>query len=261
MRIRTIKPDFWEDELIASWPPMTRLAYIAMWNEADDAGRMRATASYLRSKLFPYDHHLKMDEVLKPIIKAGKLVLYAVNGQQYGFIPKFSEYQVINRPTLSRLPECPLDVLTESSLNPHGVLSESSLEEGEGERKEKGKDICSEVALRASLPDDPIVFEFPVHGHKTIKLWPLTTSKLREYQESFPSLDVKAVCRTALQWCRDNPTKRKTGPYMAAFLTRWLSSDQNKAAQGSRSVGSATRSLKPKLISVNDEPSAESVTS
>ena len=31
-RIRSIKPEFWQDELIASWPPLSRLAYIALWN-------------------------------------------------------------------------------------------------------------------------------------------------------------------------------------------------------------------------------------
>ena len=53
-------------------------------------------------------------------------------------------------------------------------------------------------------------------------LWTLTSDKFREYQTTFPTLDVEAELRHARQWCQDNPAKRKTASGMSRFLTSWL---------------------------------------
>lgn len=88
---------------------------------------------------------------------------------------------------------------------------------------------------QAGAPDsagDPVVLLFPVVGGKRRggpAEWPLTATKLAEYVESFPGVDVALEVKMALQWCRDNPTKRKTLRGMPAFLTRWLAKAQNDA--------------------------------
>jgi hypothetical protein len=143
MRIRCIKPEFWYDEQCAAWPPMARLAYIGLWNEADDQGRLRANAAYLKAHLFPYDAAIDMDEVLRPIIQAGKLRLYTVEGQTFGHLRNFNAHQVINRPSASKLPEPPF--ATDSAI-PHGALTEHSRKthagkegKGTGKGMESGK--------------------------------------------------------------------------------------------------------------------------
>jgi hypothetical protein len=88
-----------------------------------------------------------------------------------------------------------------------------------------------------SKAGDPVELVYPIVGGKRGKgptEWPLRQSKLAEYRESFPGVDVLAECRKALQWCRDSPTKRKTFGGMAAFLTRWLSKEQNSGQSGAR---------------------------
>lgn len=122
MRIRTIKPDFWSDEMVASWPIVGRLSYIGLWNEADDEGRLRASVPYLKARLFPYDADIEMESVLAPIIASGRLVVYVVDGQTFGWLPKFVEHQVINRPSPSKLPPPP----NEGSRKAHGKLSDRS---------------------------------------------------------------------------------------------------------------------------------------
>ena len=37
-RIRTIKPEFWEDEKLANFSFAARLFFIGLWNIADDQG-------------------------------------------------------------------------------------------------------------------------------------------------------------------------------------------------------------------------------
>lgn len=82
---------------------------------------------------------------------------------------------------------------------------------------------------------EPAVLEFPTVG-RGASVWPLTEAKVAEYRESFPGVDVLAECRVAVQWCRDNPTKRKTYRGMAAFLTRWLSQAQDRGGRNGKAI-------------------------
>lgn len=55
MRIRSVKPEFWKDEVIASLPYPVRLLYIGLWNCADDAGFLEWRPARLGADLFPYE--------------------------------------------------------------------------------------------------------------------------------------------------------------------------------------------------------------
>lgn len=128
MRQRMIKPDFIDDEITNgafSFP--ARLAYIYSWMMADDEGRLRGSISYLRTRLFPYDEQIDMNAIKGELIRAGKWVCYQVHGQDYMFIPKFKEYQTINRPQPSSIPSPNNAELCVNSVNNHGVFSEHSL--------------------------------------------------------------------------------------------------------------------------------------
>lgn len=88
-----------------------------------------------------------------------------------------------------------------------------------------------EACAQAAGNDDPVVLTFPCSGPKTQPdHWHLRKSKLAEYEESYPGVDVLVECRKALQWCRDNPKRTKTAQGTPAYLSRWLS----KAQDGSR---------------------------
>ena len=71
---------------------------------------------------------------------------------------------------------------------------------------------------------DPAIFEFPCRASRrcTAKVWFLRQRKLEEWVDAYPGLDVQSEVRRALQWCRDNPEKRKTAVGMARFLGAWL---------------------------------------
>jgi hypothetical protein len=115
--------------------------------------------------------------------------------------------------------------------SPQPSLAEPSLAEG-----------CSEPSAGSEPPVSPLPF-FPCNGEGS-KEWYLSPAKLAEYVESFPGVDVLADCRRALQWCRDNPEKRKTPKGMPAFLSRWLTKTQN--AVGGTASPTAKRK-EPKL--------------
>ena len=69
---------------------------------------------------------------------------------------------------------------------------------------------------------------FPVVGDKDDPEWPLYQSKIDQYAETYPGVDVLAACRKARQWCIDNVTKRKTPKGMLRFLNAWMERRQNE---------------------------------
>ncbi len=103
--------------------------------------------------------------------------------------------------------------------------------------------------------DDPVLMVFPTVG-KGGHEWPLTTAKMGEYREAFPGLDLLAESRKALQWCRDNPAKRKTPRGMPAFLWRWFESAQNRrGGQGTsyHSPGKVQETVAEKIARIAKE--------
>lgn len=107
-RIRSIKPEFWEDEKIGELSPLARLAFIGSWNLADDEGLLRWTADFVNASLFMYDDMTaRKVGVLMDEIVAADLVLPYKGGtaqQQLGWIVNFRRHQKINRPMPGKFP-------------------------------------------------------------------------------------------------------------------------------------------------------------
>jgi len=145
-RIRTIKPEFWQDyQLARQFTRDQRLLYIALWNEADDEGRFQAHPARLKGVVFPYDddlHGAFIEGSLRALARAGKVILYVVDGEPYGELVHFLDHQRINRPTPSRIPppDKALELFTEDSLSHHGPITEPSLPEGKGKEGEKERE-------------------------------------------------------------------------------------------------------------------------
>jgi len=55
-RIRTIKPEFWDDEKLSLVSRDARLTFIGMWTFSDDYGVVKGASVWLKSKIFPYDN-------------------------------------------------------------------------------------------------------------------------------------------------------------------------------------------------------------
>ena len=99
-RIRTIKPEFWEDKKIASLPYPCRLFFIGTWNFADDNGVVVANIPVLKSKIFPYDESLRVSEVQKwidALIEARMLIPISYNNESYYVIRTFKGHQKIDK--------------------------------------------------------------------------------------------------------------------------------------------------------------------
>lgn len=54
LRIRSVKPDYWRDRLLAALPADVREFYVGLWMEADDAGWLRWRPEEIAADLYPY---------------------------------------------------------------------------------------------------------------------------------------------------------------------------------------------------------------
>lgn len=106
-RIRTIKPEFWEDEDIGKLPIPCRLFFIGCWNFADDYGVIKANAALLKSQIFPYDENLRVSEIKKwigALVDARMLIPIILDGgkkrpaeESYYVIRTFRSHQVLDK--------------------------------------------------------------------------------------------------------------------------------------------------------------------
>ncbi|MHC1766140.1 MAG: hypothetical protein AB9869_17870 [Verrucomicrobiia bacterium] len=139
MRIRTIKPEFWQDKKVASWPCYTRLFFIALWSAADDYGRGSAEPARLAGSLFAYDLSIdpietlnRISESLNRLARESKITLYRINDETYFEITNWKKHQKVVNPGKPWVP-APSD-----SLNTVSIDSIESLSLGSKDHRTKG---------------------------------------------------------------------------------------------------------------------------
>ena len=137
-RIRTIKPEFWSDEKLATVSEASLLVAIGLLNLADDEGYFNANPKLIDAFIFPLrESSMSTRGAIGELSGIGYIEVFKClkNEKDIGVIKNFSSHQVISRPTASKL--APIVDLTNHSLNTHGVISDSSLTERKG--KDQGK--------------------------------------------------------------------------------------------------------------------------
>ncbi|WP_071146709.1 hypothetical protein [Bacteroides ihuae] len=139
-RIRTIKPEFWEDEKIGSLPMPCRLFFIGLWNFADDQGVFRATPILLKSKIFPYDENLRVSELSKwldALEKARMIIPIIHEGESYYIIRTFHSHQILDKRYMKFI--IPQDIVshTLNTTCTHGEHIVNTTQEEEEEKEDK----------------------------------------------------------------------------------------------------------------------------
>ena len=157
MRIRTIKPEFWANEDIASMSFEARLMAIGLLNLSDDEGYFKFSPPFIKGQIFPYDDSLSAHCLLTECSRIGYIDIYSgTDGKKYGHVRHFIDHQRINRPTESKIKHL-CDSIDDSLLN-HGVLTEGSQTERKG--KEQGKGMEREQGKETRVPRQPIGYNF-----------------------------------------------------------------------------------------------------
>lgn len=172
-RIRTIKPEFWEDEKIAQLPFPCRLFYIGCWNFADDFGVLKSNATLLKSWIFPYDEDLRVSEIKKwidALVDARMFVPIISNGESYYIIRTFRSHQVLDkRYERSYLPKELVHKIIDDALrdnNDTTMCSHSNHIVTTTAEKEEEKEIYKEIELSNDNPTKKETSSFPQVGDK-----------------------------------------------------------------------------------------------
>jgi hypothetical protein len=153
-RIRTIKPEFWQNEKLARLSEHARLLAIALLNHADDEGYFNANAFLVRAACFPYDDNsTKVIGSLKELSQIGYIETRSDGEKHLGRVCKFLLHQRIDKPGSSKfrdafdsLDQQNAETLKDSATIPRTLPDYSTntprLEQGTGNRegnRESGK--------------------------------------------------------------------------------------------------------------------------
>lgn len=143
-RIRTIKPEFWQNEQLALLSQHARLLAIALLNYADDRGCFLANPSLVRAACFPFEEDSRnVLGSLQELSGIGYIEVRSCGGKSIGIVCKFLEHQRIDKPQKSRLIDIFEQNINENSnsKNVPGIVLECSGKairlEGNGKGMEK----------------------------------------------------------------------------------------------------------------------------
>jgi hypothetical protein len=165
MRIRTVKPEWLSDELLAAASDEARVLSVGLILMADDEGRGRGSIAAIVAEVWRFEAaredgakarevYAKARRALAELSAIGWVALYEVSGQSYFSIRTFTKHQKIDKPTRSKIP-APCDdssnpprVLAEPSPKPRLVLADDSTtdQDQEGIRNGSGREGIRESA-------------------------------------------------------------------------------------------------------------------
>ena len=106
MRIRTIKPEFWSSETMASLSDAAKLLAIGLLNYCDDEGYFSCNPVLIRSALMPFaDDSSIARRLLVDLSRIGyiKLGKRSDDGRSVGWVVNFLIHQRIDRPKASEI--------------------------------------------------------------------------------------------------------------------------------------------------------------
>lgn len=233
-RIRSIKPEYFDDPDIGQLSAEAALAFVGIWTQADKRGRLPDDPRRLKVRIRPYSS-ADFDSTLAELVDAGFLIRYqSSDGVKLLQVRSFEKHQKTHK------------------LEPDSQYPEPSRADRETTGKKPsdppvscllslGSDLLSrevggEPSKPASPPPQPALV-FPTTG--AAKTWGLAAAYIAELQTAYESVDILAEARKALTWVNANPTRKKTAKGMPAFLVGWLNTGVRRGDFVRRAVADA----------------------
>ena len=186
VRIRSIKPEFWRSDDIASLSIEDRLLFIGLWSYVDDSGVGIDKVSHIVADLFALDADRDFREAygrvtggLSTLSTNGLITRYTVDGKPFLYITTWARHQRIEKPSRARFPAptCENAVFAEGSPTTTGALPEpSGYGAGEQGNRGTGEQSLSSTADAASKSDDGFAAFYAAYPKKVgkgqaVKAW------------------------------------------------------------------------------------------
>jgi hypothetical protein len=151
MRIRTIKPEFWQHPVMSRLPYDTRILALGLLNLADDEGYFSADTDYIRGAVLFREDSSNVRRMLDELSRSGWITLCGTPERPIGQVVHFRKHQRVDRPQPSRLKQYALD---ESSTNDRRPLDDQS-------PQEQGKESNTPIVPKGDENPEPPTEEKP----------------------------------------------------------------------------------------------------
>jgi hypothetical protein len=232
-RIRSIKPEFFTSEIVASLPLRTRLTWIGLWTHCDNYGRAKDNAKLIKAAVWPLDDVSTKDieSDLNTLADCRLVVRYSVAGKPYLAVANWVEHQYgANKgdPKFpgpdsadAEIPEQSRPVLDASRTNP----DPSSPSQGMDGKGHDGKDAL------ARGPTDRFDDFWDSYPRKSAK-----PTAERAFAKAVGRADIDTIVGAAKRF-RDDPNRDEAyTPHAATWLNqdRWNDDPLPARANGRR---------------------------
>ena len=248
-RIRSIKPEFWDDRKLARRASRdARLLYIALWNLADEHGRLNGDPQWIKGQVFPYDDDIDahavaglLGELEAPDLAA--VVAYMAEGDPYLLLPKLARHQRLEPEKVrSRIPPPPEPPRADQSApradEPEPPADTSALLYGAGsmEHVAGSRDAARRPDRAATAPpprppDASGLHEIPDDFKPTdaMRRWANST---------YPGLDLDEETSQFCRYFRGEGRRKKS---WADAWQKWIADSHKRMSQQSRASPGAPR--------------------
>lgn len=224
-RIRTVKPEWLDDELLVLASDAARVLSIGLMVLADDYGNGRANPIQLAGKVFPGKVIEHTANALEELRRMNFVVLYEVDGQRYFSIRNWSKHQRVDKPGNPRVPGPPAQTPQNSQASEAAATRSPSLAKVPGS---PANPLASRGSDPGPDPDpDPGRGPDPDPGQaRDTKA--LAEAALRDPQMASLQLplvqdwpEVREVCEAfAATWGRQDKPRHQGDPRARAILGR-----------------------------------------
>jgi hypothetical protein len=194
MRIRTIKPEFWQHPVMSRLPYDTRILALGLLNLADDEGYFSADTDYIRGAVLFREDSSNVRRMLDELSRSGWITLCGTAERPIGRVVHFRKHQRVDRPQPSRLKQYALD---ESSTNDRRALDDQSTQE-------QGKESNTPIVPKGDENPEPPAEKKPETLLRAMALFrmrpatPLDRSTRRAWKLAAPAV----TATSAAEWSR-----------------------------------------------------------
>jgi PAS domain-containing protein len=223
VRIRSIKPEFWRSDDIASLEWEARLLFVGLWSYVDDNGvgidRLASIAADLFSgdlERDPPETFARVSRGLQTLSEAGRITRYTVENKAYLEITNWSKHQRIDKPNKPRFPRSDDD-----AAQIRDTLARVTAKEASG-TEEQGNRGTEEQGIKASASSmlGPVFEQAWEHWPKKVEKKPAREKFLIAARKLDPQMLLEHVIRFGDAYAAT------TEKQMIPALGRWLSHER-----------------------------------
>ena len=247
---RIIKESVWSSEKISALSDFEFRVWVALITLSDDAGRGDARPAIIRGRAFPLRDGVtnkNVESAVRKLASSGCITLYTVGGRCYYCFPTWNRHQRIRdcKPKYPGPDDSDSSPQAEASC---GELPQTAADCGlnpiqsESESKYESEGSAEQQAASA-----PPVIRLPLNDGTEYEV---SVEQCHEWAGLYPAVDVMQQLREMRGWLIGNPRRRKTKSGVLAFVTRWLSKEQDK---GGKRAGKEWNTANPFLEMLEEE--------